>query len=1050
MTPHESFLAKREARKLAKRLEKERIRIEENLYVIEIENKLWLLEAQNAPFYLASKCLRCGKRRAIIKQSGYCVRCHILYSKELVTCPVYAQLKQIAESARNNRSFAGSGQAFRLSGGALEGKCSALRDRFSRNEKFGDFLIAPNATKCPHCNTRLICSKCGHQIPIHLESCYHCDDKRSFGQKLTEIKMTRTELSNLIKGLPEGTEVSDDEFVSEALMPASSAQLDFETLLYLLENKLPNGEPISTFSIYCAIKEALEQEPLNPFVVDFYRGSGWLPTATIPVRIEPPFMQKATAENQRRRQLSEVKSRESGFEAEPRHNRDKLREHAFGLAPVNKKEVLPVVIEHEVSKFSFWGEKRDQSRMRCFNIVLSNKDDMTPQLAERFWSALNVIRYPVGFEIVGNGSKQKVVFQLICQEEDKDHIAGLINASFPTSAINEEGTDCDYLLDQLGFSYQEKLQNSSFSCFGVSFGLGYHWSRLIRKYTSFSPDPLTSIIGILGDLNLSEGAILQAIVMPAKESWTQTIERLKLAKDKIKYPLFAVSLKAMIYSELSASEKLQSILAAIEKALSQYQSPSGNCITREPLLSGKLWQDDAQSLTPKELVAVCERNTYRFGFLANSQELAGLCHFPSKAMQHPKLKRAKMLKIEAPQIAKKSEGLAIGINEVFGRQEMVYIPEGFRFRHVYIVGKTGTGKTTLLLNMIKGDIKKGKGVGLIDPHGDLVEKVLEVIPEDQKKDLVYFDPTAESPLGFNLLQVSSQTEKRQVKNDLMTVFSRLFSSSSSNVDLLLRMTVSTLLEDTQNTYIFADLRKLITDELFRAKVLKNVSDDYTKEFWSEDFPDFHPASVAAVKRRLADIMSEARVRKILSKKDTDFDFKKIMDKNKIFLANLSRGILGEDVSTLFGGLLVSKIQLTAMARAAQPEEKRTPFYLYVDEFQNFVNDSFEVILSEARKYKLCLVVAHQFTGQLPNRLYDAVFGNVGTLIVFEVGISDAQALEKQLGIFTKDDIINLSRFHTFTRIGKARDTFSMRTLPPPKKCEMRKEGLKNDNGREGY
>jgi len=963
--------AKREAHKLAKRLEKEKITLQNELAVIEFSDNLWLLETKNAPFYLADKCLRCGKRRAIIKQSGYCVPCHILYYKELVPCPVYAQLKKIASNGADLKEA---------------GKCLALHSRFSFNDKFGDFLIAKNAVRCPHCNTKLYCSKCGHQIPVHLESCYRCDDKRTQQHKLTLLPITKAELNNLIKALPEGVEFSGDEFVSEALLPASSQRLEFETLLYLLENKLPNGEPVSTFFIYCAIKEALEQEPLEPYLVDFYRGSGWLPKSPTHVRIEPPFML------------------------------------------VDKTEIPPIVIEHEVSKFPFLGEKRDLSRMCCFNIVLSKDDDVTPLLAERFWSALFVIRYPVSFEIVGNGEEQKVVFQLICQEGDKAHIVDFINVSFPTSKLNPEGTDCDYLLEQLKPSYREKLQHGS--CFGVSFGLGYHWGRLIRKYTSFSPEPLSSIVETLGTLSKDEGAIFQALIMPAKEPVAQTIE----SKDKLKYPLFAVSLKAMAFSDDDSDEKLKSLIASVEKSLIQYQASDGNCISQEPKeLRSNLFLT-TPSLAEKELVAVCERNTYRFGFIINSAELASLCHFPSKAMQHPKLLRSTMRTKEAPQIAKTGDGLAVGINEVFGTHEPVYIPEGFRFRHVYIVGKTGTGKTTLLLNMIKGDIDAGKGVGLIDPHGDLVEKVLGVIGKKRKDDVIYFDPTDTEPLSLNLLQVDNPIEKRQIRNDLATVIKRLFSGSSwsLNVDQLFRMAVATLLEDSDNTYTLPDVRKLINDEDFRNEVLCRVDDEYICEFWYSDFPAFHPASIAAVKRRLGDIINEPTVRKILSKKDTTFNFQKIMDGKQIFLANLSRGIIGEDVSSLFGGLLVSKIQLTAMARATQPDEKRTPFYLYVDEFQNFVNDSFEAILSEARKYKLCLTIAHQFTGQLPKKLYNAVFGNVGTLIVFEVGVNDAQALEKQLGLFTKDDIINLERFHTFTRIGKAIDTFSMRTLPPMK------------------
>ncbi|MFQ5722821.1 MAG: hypothetical protein ACE5GI_10055, partial [Candidatus Aminicenantales bacterium] len=468
MAHKESFWAKRtatkvrrEARKLAKRLEKEKIRIDENLYAIYIEEKLWLLEAQNAPFYLAEKCLRCGKRRAIIKQSGYCVPCHLLYYKELVPCPVYTQLKEMNDNG------------YILNGKKMEGKCSALRERFS-SDKFGDFLIEKNATICPHCNRVLICSKCGHQIPIHLNSCYRCDDKRSFGQKLKKLLLTKKELSTLIKALPEGTEVSEDEFVSEALIPASSGLIEFEIL--------------STFSIYCAIKEALEKEPLDPFLVDFYRGSGWLPKSSIPVRIEPPFMQ------------------------------------------MSKKEILPIVIEHEASKFALFSEKRDNEKMRCFNIVLSNTDNVTPKLAESFWSALNVIRYPVSFEIIGSGRKQKVVFQLICQEEDKDYIANLLNNTYQT--INPAGSDCDYLLDGLKPSYQEKLQHGS--CFGVSFGLSEHWENQIRKYTSFSLDALSEIVENLGTLSQDEVAIFQALIMPAREPWAKTIERLEhSAKEKI-------------------------------------------------------------------------------------------------------------------------------------------------------------------------------------------------------------------------------------------------------------------------------------------------------------------------------------------------------------------------------------------------------------------------------------------------------------------------------------------------------------------------------------
>lgn len=300
--------------------------------------------------------------------------------------------------------------------------------------------------------------------------------------------------------------------------------------------------------------------------------------------------------------------------------------------------------------------------------------------------------------------------------------------------------------------------------------------------------------------------------------------------------------------------------------------------------------------------------------------------------------------------------------------------------------------------------------------------------------MILFDPTDyEYPIGFNIFQISDRLEERHMRGDIVVAIRRLFDNSSwgDNIDHLFRTSVATLLADRGKGHTIFDIRRLISDEVFRSQVLRRTGDEYLKEFWTEDFPAFTQSTISAVKRRLASILGEPEVRAILSQSRTSFSFREMMDTRKIFLANLSRGRLGENISSLFGGILVSKIQLTAMARASQPEEERIPFYLYVDEFQNFVNESFEIILSEARKYKLCLTVAHQFTGQLPGRLYDAVFGNVGTLVVFEVGIDDATALEKQLGKFSRDDIINLERFHTFPRIGKAKETFSMVTLPPP-------------------
>jgi len=427
--------------------------------------------------------------------------------------------------------------------------------------------------------------------------------------------------------------------------------------------------------------------------------------------------------------------------------------------------------------------------------------------------------YPVSFEIIGSGCQQKVVFQLICQEEDKDYIATLLSSAFPTAPINISGTDCDYL-----------PFDSSFSCLSVSFGLGYHWGNLIRRFTSFSVEPLTEVVSILGDLSQNEGAIVQAIIMPAREAWEKTIERLNGRKDKIKYPLFAVSLKVMVYApdqDLSSDavkDRLQSLLTDISRAL-HFQAPQGNCLSTTPLSGDSL---ETNVLQGEEIIAVVERNSYRFGFLLNSQELASICHLPSKSLHHPRLLRAVPQREAPPFVTNRGRGgVAIGINEVNGREKTVYLPSDFRPRHVYIVGKTGTGKTTLLLNMITGDIDAGKGVGLIDPHGDLVEMVLKVVPENRRSDVIYFNPADDNTIGLNLLEVESPSDKRQVKNDLLSIIKRFYGSSLSlNSEQLLRLAIATLLEDNSRVHTLPDLRKLFTDENFRTSVLNHVTDEY--------------------------------------------------------------------------------------------------------------------------------------------------------------------------------------------------------------------------------
>lgn len=806
----------------------------------------------------------------------------------------------------------------------------------------------------------------------------------------------------------------------------------------------------------CAYIDALEDYSFstfssgyNAYLLDTYAGGGWLPRFNYPVRPLPypinldKFLIPTEAK--------EIFNDEfvGGF----------LSNLINSQAQLNKFQKASLEVNYNL--FNQWKDKKyayhlDLSEYLTFTI-LSDGENVTARQMEFFWSSLTTLQNPVIFEIITDGRTDKIVYQFLCHEEDKTLVVNSLSSLFPN--VNTNGNDEDYLRNRI-----EKLEEwvENYNSVGVHLGLRGHHSNLLKTFSNFDTDPLNTIAGLTCSVldnkpKENYGTVLQMIIQPSNGIWENHLRRIEMAdkslspdleyrdlNDKLKYPLFGVVLRMMFFvkgdvgdEEIEKSHK--SFVTAGQSFSIFKDQQEGNYpdvvnifdnIRQKP----KIFGGTDGYLDSHEILSMITGNTYRMGFILNSQELTGLAHFPTKSFNHPKLLRQDTTRVKAPESVTAGDGLLIGVNEIFGQSQKVYVPEDFRFRHVYVVGKTGTGKTTLLLNMIKSDIDAGKGVGLIDPHGDLVERVLQVIPENRIDDVILFDPTDyEHPIGFNMFQVSDRAEERQMRSDIVVAIRRLFESSSwgDNIDHLFRTSVATLIADQSQKHTILDLRKLISDDVYRSQVLARLNDDYLKEFWVDDFPGFAQSTVSAVKRRLASVLGEPEVRNVLGQSQNSFSFKDMMDKKKIFLANLSRGILGENISGLFGGLLVSKIQLTAMARASQPEEKRVPFYLYVDEFQNFVNESFEVILSEARKYKLCLTITHQFTGQLPSRLYDAVFGNIGSLIVFEVGVDDATALEKQLGKFSREDILNLERFHTFTRIGKAMDTFSMRTFPDP-------------------
>ncbi len=376
------------------------------------------------------------------------------------------------------------------------------------------------------------------------------------------------------------------------------------------------------------------------------------------------------------------------------------------------------------------------------------------------------------------------------------------------------------------------------------------------------------------------------------------------------------------------------------------------------------------------------------------------------------------------------------------RQQRFGIKEEDRRRHMYVIGKTGMGKSQLLENMAIQDIRNGHGLAVVDPHGDMIERILQFVPKERINDVVYFNPAdLDYPIAFNVLEKVSIEQRHLVASGLIGVFKKIWADSwGPRLEYVLHNAISALLEYPGSTLL--SIMRMLTDKSFRKRVIEKIHDPVVKAFWVDEYskyPDrFQAEAIAPIQNKVGRFLTSALVRNIVGQVASTINVREIMDKQKIFLINLSKGRVGEDNSALLGALLITKMQLAAMSRVDVPENERKDFYLYVDEFQNFATESFAGILSEARKYRLNLILAHQYIAQLVHdsnsTVRDAVFGNVGTLITFRVGAADAEFMEPEfMPTLTQEDLVNLPKYQIYLKLmidGVTSNAFSATTLPP--------------------
>ncbi len=547
----------------------------------------------------------------------------------------------------------------------------------------------------------------------------------------------------------------------------------------------------------------------------------------------------------------------------------------------------------------------------------------------------------------------------------------------------------------------------------------------------------TGIFSFIGDFIFSDSSSKKDDDEKGKEKErkmeTVNEEMAKMIEEKASRPLVSANLRILVSAD--SQEKSDNILKEIESAFLQFTEPQGNALKFRNLKGKEL--DD---LFYKFSFRIFDKNEV---FYLNTAEMATVFHFPKGISSISQLKYVKA-KDAPPPLNLPQEGILLGKNFYRGDESLIYMKDDDRRRHFYLIGQTGTGKSVLLKNMIVQDMEQGKGVCYIDPHGSDLEDILSRIPKDRVEDLIYFDPAGrDRTMGLNMLEYDPNypEQKTFIVNELLGIFNKLFDMKIAGGPMFeqyFRNSALLVMDDPESGNTLLEISRVMSNKAFRDLKLSRCRNLSVKLFWKDVAEKAGGEAALAnivpyITSKFDNFLGNDIMRPIIAQEKSSFDFRKIMDEKKILLINLSKGRLGDINSHLLGLIIVGKLLVAALSRADIPERERNDFYLYIDEFQNVTTDSIAVILSEARKYKLNLTIAHQFIGQLEENIKKAVFGNVGSMGAFRVGAEDGEFLAKQFEpVFDAGDLLNIDNYRAYLKLlieGQSTRPFSVATLP---------------------
>lgn len=673
--------------------------------------------------------------------------------------------------------------------------------------------------------------------------------------------------------------------------------------------------------------------------------------------------------------------------------------------------------------------------MVMLEVRLPKDNEIKIDAAEQFFTALASLKSPgkfaftdvsdvVAFEIIGR--QAEIRFYVSAPSKICDMVEKQIYAFYPQAEIRvveepniftQDGHVAFAALKQEHVAYQP-----------------------IKTYKELPTDPISGITSALSKMGEGEGAIVQILIRKSSSNWksegksyissTKKKEAtpdeasfkvdpkaLEKIDEKTQRPGFDTAIRIVVSAKSKDAADMH--LSNIKSAFNQFGSDLNSLGGAGILFKGTFMMNFIYKFFP-----IVELPFKRSISVLTSDELATLFHFPNKTVETPHIKWLKAKTAPVAAEVPTSGGTFIGYGHYRGVKRPIHIGIEDRRRHVYIIGKTGTGKSEFLLDMITQDISAGFGVCVIDPHGDLIDNVMKFIPAERAEDVIYFDPSDyDRPMGVNFFEAQNEQQKHLISTSIINLMYKLYDPQRTGIigprfEHAVRNAMLSVMYEEGSTFI--EVMRILQDPKYVNELLPKIDDPIVRRYWTDQIAqtsDFHKSEVLDyIVSKFGRFVTNKAMRNIIGQSKSSFDFRDVMDTGKILLINLSKGRLGEENSNFLGLVLIPKILIAAMSRQDIPEDKRRDFYLYVDEFQNFATPDFATILSEARKYRLNLTVANQFIGQMDEEVKNAVFGNVGTLACFRVGVTDASYMAHEFQpVFGESDLINIDRFHAYVK-----------------------------------